>query len=159
VAETEKPLPPVEPYIDACIANLAGRPDAVQIIASRSDFSDVVGAAMTKYHADALVYVPPVVEPATVTGLEPRDAVMNGPDFTLHVLGIGFTEETIILFNHGEEPTTFVSATEVTTIVKPSLVGAPVAVPVSVVDGLGEIQFTFLPEGAGASASHTRGKK
>ena len=61
------------------------------------------------------------------------DGGVWGPDVTLHVQGTGFTPETVILFNGLEEPTVFVSATDVTTLVKPSLFLVPADCPVSVV--------------------------
>lgn len=78
-----------------------------------------------------------------VTGCTPSTAVCGGADFTLHVVGSGFTPSTVILFNGGEEPTTYVSASELTTGVKPSLVLAPVVVPVSVVGADTSADFTF----------------
>jgi hypothetical protein len=52
----------------------------------------------------------------------------------MHVYGSGFTATSVIMFNGGVEPTTRVSATELTTIVKPSLATVPVVVPVWVED-------------------------
>lgn len=82
-------------------------------------------------------------EPLVVTGCDPSEAVCGGEDFTLHVLGNGFTPSDIILFNGGEEPTTYLSEGELTTIVKPSLVLAPVVVAVSVVGAETSADFTF----------------
>ena len=55
----------------------------------------------------------------------------QGPDVVLSI-GSGFTWETTIKFGDYDEPTTLVSPTEVTTIVKPSIF-APAVVPVSCV--------------------------
>jgi hypothetical protein len=77
-----------------------------------------------------------------VTGITPTTAVCGGPDVTLHVQGTGFTPATVILFNNLEEPTVFVSATDVTTLVKPSLFLVPADCPVSVV-GAGGSAVTF----------------
>ena len=71
----------------------------------------------------------------TLASLSPSTAVHGGADFTLNCIGTGFTNTCVIVFNGGEEPTTFVSPTSVTTGVKPSLVSAAIVVPVQVVKG------------------------
>jgi hypothetical protein len=71
----------------------------------------------------------------TLSSLSPSTAVHGGADFTLNCIGTGFTNTCVIVFNGGEEPTTFVSPTSVTTLVKPSLVSAAIVVPVQVVKG------------------------
>lgn len=88
--------------------------------------------------------------PPTVTALEPNTADVGGPDLTLHVRGTGFTAATVILFNGGEEPTEYVSVTEVTTVVRPSTASGPWSVPVTVVgaDPATAPHFQFTePEG------------
>jgi predicted RecA/RadA family phage recombinase len=97
---------------------------------------------------DALPAGPGGGSGATVTSVAPATAVCGGPDLTLHVSGTGFTESSVILFNGGEEPTTYVSATELTTLVKPSLAVNPVVVPVSVVGAPTAVNFTFTPGAA-----------
>jgi hypothetical protein len=79
----------------------------------------------------------------TVTGIAPISATVGGPDVTLHVYGTGFTAETVILFNLGEEPTTYLDSTEVTTLVKPSTASGPATVPVSVVGAAATVPFSF----------------
>jgi hypothetical protein len=79
----------------------------------------------------------------TVTGITPTTAVCGGPDVTLHVQGTGFTPETVILFNGLAEPTVFLSATDVTTVVKPSLFLVPADCPVSVVGAGSSVTFSF----------------
>lgn len=86
---------------------------------------------------------PDAVVTPTVTGVAPASAVCGGADITLHVLGTGFTTASVILFNGGQEPTTYVSGTELTTIVKPSLALNPVVVPVSVVGAPSAVDFAF----------------
>jgi len=71
----------------------------------------------------------------TLSSLSPSTAVHGGADFTLNCIGTNFTTACVIVFNGGEEPTTFVSPTSVTTLVKPSLVSAAIVVPVQVVKG------------------------
>jgi hypothetical protein len=102
---------------------------------------DAGGAGYGVNLASAVV-VERVAEAGTVTGITPTTAVCGGPDVTLHVQGTGFTPATVILFNGLEEPTVFVSATDVTTVVKPSLFLVPADCPVSVV-GAGSAPVTF----------------
>lgn len=72
----------------------------------------------------------------TITSINPATAVHStDPDFGMTVTGTGFNPGTVITFNGGDEPTTFISDTEVMTTVKPSLVGAPIDVPVTVRNG------------------------
>jgi hypothetical protein len=79
----------------------------------------------------------------TVTSIEPETAEVGGEDVTLHVRGSGFSKFTVILFNNSEEPTTFVSASEVTTLVRPSTASGPWTVPVTVANGTGTVNFSF----------------
>lgn len=68
----------------------------------------------------------------TLASLEPATAEIGSADVLLHAIGTGFEDGCSIVFNGGEEPTTFVSATEVTTVVKPSLATGPWTLPVYV---------------------------
>jgi hypothetical protein len=86
--------------------------------------------------------------PSTVTSIDPTTAEIGAADITLRVLGTGFNEQSVILFNNGEEPTTFVSVTEVTTTVKPSTASGPWTVPVGVKDATGTADFTFTEPAA-----------
>jgi hypothetical protein len=95
--------------------------------------------------------------PAPVlSALTPATAVSGADDFTLSCTGTGFTDRSVIVFGSHDEPTTLVSDTEVTTIVKPSLF-APAEVPVWVRNGPSasdSVNFTFtepeLPRAAAA---------
>lgn len=80
-----------------------------------------------------------------VSGILPNNAKVAGEDFVMAVYGLNFTEDTKILFNDGEEPTEFVDATRVQTIVKPSTVADPAIVPVTVVGASDSFNFAFLP--------------
>jgi len=87
----------------------------------------------------------PIPAPPVLTSLSPDTAVSGDPDFTLSCIGTGFDPSTVIRFGDFDEPTTFVSDTEVTTIVKPSLF-APATVPVYTHEGSvysSPIDFTF----------------
>ena len=79
--------------------------------------------------------------------LDPNEAEIGGPDVTMTVTGIGFEDGAVIVFNGGDEPTEFVSETEVTTGVKPSTAGTPGTYPVAVRNPDGQVSnelgFTF----------------
>jgi hypothetical protein len=87
----------------------------------------------------------------TVTALDPATAECGAADFDLVLSGGGFTEQTVIIFNGFDEPTTLRPDGTLTTIVKPSIFG-PGALPVSVRNGPLQSQpldFTFTDPGAG----------
>jgi hypothetical protein len=80
-----------------------------------------------------------------LSSLSPNTAVSGDPDFELSCVGSGFRSGSVIWFGNEDEPTTFVSDTEVTTGVKPSLF-APAVVPVKVRTGpldSESVDFTF----------------
>ena len=83
----------------------------------------------------------------TLIGLVPNTCALGEADFTVSVQGTGFDAESVIVWGGADEPTTFVSETEVTTLVKPSVVTAPTTLPVLVRNGLGEesnaLDFTW----------------
>jgi hypothetical protein len=74
-----------------------------------------------------------------LNSLNPASAGMGDPDFTLEGIGSNCTPKSVIVFNGGDENTTFVDATKVTTGVKPSLVSTPITVPVHVRNSLGQV--------------------
>jgi len=82
-----------------------------------------------------------------LTSLDPETAVKDSPDFTLHCLGSGFTESSVIMFAGQPEPIQFISDTDISTGVKPSLGwGTNTPLPVSVKNGdkeSAELSFTF----------------
>jgi hypothetical protein len=96
----------------------------------------------------------PGFEP-TIVSLNPNTAVIGGADIEMHVTGTNFSESSIIYFNNGAEPTTFVSDTDVSTIVRPSTAGVAGAFPVTVGQGSYRasplLDFTFTDVGAGRS--------
>jgi len=84
--------------------------------------------------------------PPTLASISPATAVIGGADLVLTCTGTNFSPTCKIIFNGGEEPTTFISPTSVTTVVKPSLASTPGAYPVVVRTELGETapqSFTF----------------
>ena len=82
-----------------------------------------------------------------MTALEPDTAVLGSPSFTLHIVGTGFTPDSVIVWNGSDEVTTYVDATVVTTGVNMETASVAIAVPVSVrnPDGVvsNALNFTF----------------
>ena len=74
-------------------------------------------SAFAKKAYTALQFILTQEEPAppVLSSLSPATAVIGDPSFDLHVLGSGFSSESIIVFNGIDEPTTYVSDTELTT--------------------------------------------
>jgi hypothetical protein len=91
--------------------------------------------------------IPPDATAPTVSSLSPDTAVAgNADDITMTVNGSGFMPGTVIVFNGFDEPTTYISASAVSTGVKPSLFVVPAECPVGVRNGSiksNEMPFTF----------------
>jgi hypothetical protein len=85
---------------------------------------------------DALVD-PEVPEPVTptVTAINPATAVVGGANFTLVVTGTGFDANSDISVGGANVPTTFVSATELSTPIDMTQWLAAISVPVAVYNG------------------------
>lgn len=115
------------------------------------------GAAAVAAYYDASI-PPELTTRATITGLDPDSAEVGGDDVTLHVNGSGFSQYSVIVFNGGAEPTTFVDDTELTTIVEPSTASGAATVPVQVRNGVllsepGDFTFTEpSPDATGVTA-------
>jgi len=91
-------------------------------------------------------FVPASVPTPVVSSLTPATAVIGAANFTLSVKGTGFTPGSKIVFNGFEEPTTFVSATELTTGVNMAVwtaPSAPLPVAVRALDGEMSNAMTF----------------
>jgi hypothetical protein len=84
------------------------------------------------YIAIGLILTGGITKVPTVASLTPNSAEVGDPNPTLHVHGTNFTAGSKIIFNGGEEVTTFVSATELTTVVNMSTVSGAAVVPVAV---------------------------
>jgi IPT/TIG domain len=68
-----------------------------------------------------------------IDALSPNNAVSgDAADITMNVMGSGFMSTSVIVFDGHDEPTTFISASTVSTGVKPSLFVVPAVCPVSV---------------------------
>jgi len=87
--------------------------------------------------------------------LQPAGARVNDPQLTMHCIGTGFEDGCVIVWNGGDEPTTFINSGDVTTGVNPTTVwegisGLDDAIPVQIRNPGGELsntkQFVFLRE-------------
>jgi hypothetical protein len=74
------------------------------------------------------------VTPPKVTSLNPSSIVLGSPSFPLRVVGTGFTPTSVIVFNGGEEPTLYLSSTELTTGVDMSTATTAITVGVAVLN-------------------------
>jgi hypothetical protein len=84
-----------------------------------------------------------------IVSLEPNTLVVSAADTEVVVTGANFDEESIIVWNGGDEVTTFVDPQHLKTTVKPSTVQAelPFALPVAVRNNMNtsnEVTFTFI---------------
>jgi hypothetical protein len=104
--------------------------------------------------SDAVVAWAGVAMP-TATALVPASAKLGDPSFTLHVQGTGFQPGSVILWNGNPEPTTYVSATELTTLVNMATaqVAMPIPVAVEVVPGLVTNSLIFDLQLAGTATA------
>ena len=78
-----------------------------------------------------LTILPASVQPTVVGTLVPASATAGGPAFTLTVTGSGFTATSVMSFNLNNEPTTYVSSTQLTAIIPASAIavaGDPVVI-------------------------------
>ena len=74
-----------------------------------------------------------------VSSINPSSATIGDPSFTLHVTGTGFDSSSQIVWNGSVEPTTFVSATELTTLVNMVTAQFATDIPVAVQSGSGVV--------------------
>lgn len=103
------------------------------------------------------------IEQPTITKLEPDTAECGATkDITMVVEGTGFHPKSVIVFGEHDEPTKFISATQVSTGVKPSLFLGPDAVPVTVRNAgfapSNEMPFTFTDSEQQAGAASRKVK-
>jgi hypothetical protein len=89
--------------------------------------------------------------PPYVSRLLPPYAAIGDPSFALRVIGTGFTPDSLIVFAGQDEPTTYISPTELTTAVDMRLwLGPDPAIPVLVrnpdLQESAPVLFAFTPE-------------
>ena len=122
----------------------------LDIACSDSKFSDKAYVAIVGLLVSGNAQVP------VVTSLTPNSAEIGDASFTLHVHGNGFKNTDVIVFAGVDEPTTFVSTSELTTGVNMPLWLGPDAVPVLVRNAEGVLSapmtFTFI-DGAAVTTS------
>ena len=97
-----------------------------------------------------------------IEALDPDEIEMGAADTVLHVHGSGFTEQSVIHFAGHDEPTSFVSESEITTGLKPSLWQEAVVVECTVKNGNQEsepVEFEFLEADAPAASRQTKRTK
>src|SRR5262245_48714678 len=116
----------------------------------------LAGSSMSGAVPDALA-PPPDPEPPepgfkpVLNSINPSSARIGDPDLNMHVNGNYFVDGAVIVFNGGDEATTYKSGGQLSTIIKPSLATTPGSYPVWVrnPDGqrsVAEKTFTFNPE-------------
>jgi hypothetical protein len=88
----------------------------------------------------------PAPDPPPVLGsLSPATAAVGAASFTLHVIGDGFVDGDVILWNGAPVATTFVSATDLSTPIDMTAITVAAVIPVSVqtADALGSNALDF----------------
>ena len=120
---------------------------AVLETAPPPDLSDVVvpggppggplqGSSLTGAIPAALAPPPEPGDAAPVIStIVPVSAPIQSGDVEMTVTGTGFTEETVLVWNGVDDTHTFVSETELTTIVKTDMAGAPSTCTVALRNG------------------------
>jgi len=124
--------PPPGPNAKACHVFAPEEGDDVLVSASGSPLSPPLNSNIDKRVGDTS---PEEAPSPVLNSIEPTTAECGSADFTLTCIGSGFTPNSVIIWNGGEEPTTFVDENTLTTGVKPSLVSEPVSLLVTVTDG------------------------
>jgi hypothetical protein len=76
--------------------------------------------------------------PATVTSISPTTVTEGSAAFTLQVMGTGFVSGSTVTLNGSNLPTTFVSSTQLTATVSPSVIATGGSFVVGVVDPKGQ---------------------
>jgi len=100
------------------------------------------------------------VETPTLVSIAPATAVVGGAPLTMTCTGTKFDSWTVIVFNGGDEPTTFIDATHVSTVVHPATASGAGTVPVTVRNGnesSAPRDFTFTVAGVQAEGGYDPG--
>jgi hypothetical protein len=123
--------------------------DSYRNKANKYDISKIlVGKAEIIEKDEGWIYddVNPQPVSPTLTSISPDTAVLGDPDVTMVCTGTDFSPQSVITFAGQDEPIEFISDTEISTVVKPSLGWGAGAQPVTVKNGTLEsdpIDFTF----------------
>ena len=81
-----------------------------------------------------------------LTSLSPATAVVGSANPTVHIMGTGFTAESVLVWNGTDDTSVYVSPTELTTLVDMTTVTGASTVPVKVRNGdnaSNELSFAF----------------
>jgi hypothetical protein len=78
-------------------------------------------------------------DPPTIDSYSPTEVLFPGPDQQLVLTGSGFTLDSVIVWNGGDEPTSFVSESQVETGINVSTIGVEITIPVYVRNADGAI--------------------
>jgi IPT/TIG domain len=117
------------------------------------------GSSMSGAIPDSVQPTPPEPDEGqpVLDSIDPSSANIGDPDLTMNVNGSKFVDGSVIVFNGGDEETTFISDSQLSTIIKPSTATTPGSYGVNVRNPDGqyaplEQTFTFIeavaPEGA-----------
>lgn len=127
--------------------------EAIDIACSDSQFAEKLKKSIS------YILMGGTFKSPTITSLSPTTAAIGSASFTLHVRGTNFTPASKIIFAGNEEPTTFVSASEITTEVDMSVWLGPDMVTVEVQDANGVMSnssnFTFTAAGTQSTQTKT----
>lgn len=97
---------------------------------------DLADSEIIQHYVDLTPVIPgsplPAPDPMTVTAVNPTSADIGTDDLGLVVTGTEFQPSAVILFGGVEYPTTFVSSTQLVTIIEPSEETAPRTVEIQV---------------------------
>lgn len=132
-------LNPTVPYIDPFEPTLKSSPVLAVSAEQRYLIREILDVACSDsrfaekaYAAISFILTSGSPVPPVLTSLQPSQATIGQPSFTLHVFGTGFKNTDVINWNGGDEPTVFVSSTELTTQVDMTTATTPTTIPVKV---------------------------
>jgi hypothetical protein len=133
------------------------------VVLDTGTYTPPVGPAGGSLKNSSLAGPAPVSVPIpTITSLNPNTAVIGGADLVMTVTGTNFLPNSTIFFNNGAERTTYISPTQVSTGVKPSLAGVAGAYPVEVsniIHKSNSLDFTFTASGQQGALAPPAGER
>lgn len=132
-------LNPTVPYIDPFEPTLKSSPVLAVSLEQKFLIREILETACSDsffaekaYRAIQFILTSGSPQPPALTSLQPNQATIGQPSFTLHVFGTGFKNTDVINWNGGDEPTVFVSSTELTTQVDMATATTAMTIPVKV---------------------------
>jgi hypothetical protein len=109
---------------------------AVDIACSDTQFANKLKEAIRYILLGASALPDPI---PVLSSISPNSAILGIPSFTLHVHGSDFTPNSIIVFAGQDEPTTYVSPTEITTGINMSVWAGADVLDVQVKNAQGDL--------------------